>query len=145
MIDKLDFYHGAALARAIDHDDCQSIRKLDSGYLVNDRTLAFIKYTTKGRSPWQFTFSNDEIVRIRHLPDGVKGVVLALVCGGDGICAIPAKMAIALLNGSAGSISVTRKFRGWYGVSGPVGRLVRKVALNQWPEIAFQEEDGLDE
>lgn len=145
LIDKADFYHGAALAAALDDSRCVDIAGCPPGYLVNDAVLALIKYRTNGRSPWQFTFSAEDLARLQHCPDGVDRVVLALVCGGDGICAVSAETACSLLDGAAAWIAVRRKFRGWYGVSGPAGRLEKKVPLRRWPEILFQNEESLDE
>jgi hypothetical protein len=145
MIDKADFYHGAALAMALDDARCIELARYPRGYLVNDNILALIKYTTKNHSPWQFSFSTEDVARLQHCPDGVSRVVLALVCAGDGICAISAGVARALLEDAAAWIRVRRRFRGWYGVSGPAGILETKVALKRWPEILFQDEENLDE
>lgn len=145
MIDKADFYHGAALAQALDDARCLEVAKCLPGYLVNNVVLAMIKYTTKTHSPWQFTFSAEDVSRLQHCPDGVDRVVLALVCGGDGICAFSAESACALLNGVAAWIAVKRKFRGRYGVSGPTGKMEKKVAVRRWPEILFLSEDSSDE
>jgi hypothetical protein len=140
MIDKSEFYHGAALAAALDDSRCIDIARCPPGYLVNDSVLALVKYTTKAGSPWQFTFTLEDVARLQHCPDGVDRVVLGLVCGGDGICAISADTACTLLDDSPAWISVRRKFRGWYVVSGPAGTLENKVAQKRWPEILFQEE-----
>ena len=142
MIDKADFYHGAALAMALDDSRCRDVAKCPPGYLVNDEVLAIVKYTTKNHSPWQFTFSTEDVARLQHCPDGVDRVVLALVCAGDGICTISAEAACALLEDAAASIGVRRKFRGWYGVTGPAGKLENKVAVKRWPEILFQREES---
>ena len=88
MIDKADFYHGAALAKALDDPRCIEVVRCPPGYLVNDTVLALIKYTTKNHSPWQFTFTAEDVARLQHCPDGVDRVILALVCASDGICAI---------------------------------------------------------
>jgi hypothetical protein len=145
MIDKADFYHGAALAAALDDPRCVDIAGCPPGYLVNDSVLALVKYTTKGGSPWQFTFSAEDVARLQHCPDGVDRVVLALVCGGDGICTVSAETACSLLDESPAWIAIRRKFHGWYGVSGPVGNLGKKVPPRRWPEILFQDEESLDE
>ena len=145
MIDKADFYHGAALAAALHDIRCLDIARWPPGYLVNDSVLALVKYTTKGGSPWQFTFTTEDVARLEHCPDGVTRVVIALVCGGDGICTLSAETACALLDRAAGGLSVRRKFRGWYGVSGSAGRLETKVSQRRWPEILFQDEEDLDE
>lgn len=145
MIDKADFYHGAALATAFNDSRCIDIARCTPGYLVNDSVLALLKYTTKNGSPWQFTFSAEDVTRLQHCPDGVDRVVMVLVCGGDGICTISAETALLLLEGAPGGIGVRRKFHGWYRVSGPAGRLEKKVALKRWPQILFEGEEDVDD
>jgi hypothetical protein len=142
MIDKADFYHGAALAKALDDPRCVNVSRCPLGYLVNDAILALIKYTTKSHSPWQFTFSVEDVARLQHCPDRVDQVVLALVCGGDGICTISAESACVLLGNAPAWIAARRKFREWYGLSGPAGRMETKVAVSRWPEILFENEDN---
>ena len=145
MIDKADFYHGAALATALHDSRCLDIARWPPGYLINDSVWALLKYTTKAGTPWQFTFTAEDVARLQHCPDGAERVVLALVCGGDGICTFSAETACALLDDAAGGLSVRRKYRSWYGISGPAGRLETKVALRRWPEILFQDEESPDE
>jgi hypothetical protein len=86
MIEKLEFYHGAALVRLVEDGRCASISKSDFGYLVNGDRLVLMKYSTKANSPWRFTFSNDDLARFDLANDQFHTCVLALVCGGDGIC-----------------------------------------------------------
>jgi hypothetical protein len=145
MIDKADFYHGAALATALTDSRCIDIARWPPGYLVNESVWVLLKYTTKGGSPWQFTFTAEDVARLEHCPDEADRVVQALVCGGDGICTISAETALELLEGAAGGVSVRRKFHGWYGVSGPAGKLEKKVAPRRWPQILFQNEEDPDE
>lgn len=52
MIEKLEFYHGAALVRLIEDARCEAITKHECGYLVNHSRIIMIKYSTKGHSPW---------------------------------------------------------------------------------------------
>jgi hypothetical protein len=144
MIDKADFYHGAALAMAFNDSRCIDIARCPPGYLINDSVLAILKYTTKNGSPWLFTFTAEDVTRLQHCPDGVDRAVMVLVCGGDGICTISAETALSLLEGAAGGIGVRRKFHGWYRVSGPAGKLEKKVALKRWPQILFEGEVDVD-
>lgn len=83
MIDKADFYHGAALATALNDARFLDVARWPPGYLANDGVLALIKYTTKGGTPWQFTFSTEDVARLQHCPDGVDCVVQALVQTGS--------------------------------------------------------------
>jgi hypothetical protein len=141
MIEKLEFYHGAALVRVIEDPRCQTIVKHPVGYRVNTNRILAIKYSTKARSPWGFTFSGEDIARLDAATTEFGDCLIALVCGGDGICALSWKVATALLSESPGRIAAKRGFAGCYAVNGPAGELKRKVAMNRWPAIVFDGED----
>jgi hypothetical protein len=139
MIDKQEFYHGAAIVRLLESPHCQRVRKHDPGYTVNDHTFIFLKYSSKSRSPWRFSFSRDEAERLNFLTSSYRKIVVALICGGDGICAITWPEAADLLGNEAGWISARRNFNEQYGVAGPRGKLENKVSLRQWPSIVFED------
>ena len=141
MIEKLEFYHGAAIVRIIEDTRCTSVAKHEYGYLVNATRLAFVKYTTKTHSPWRFTVTADDIARLEKAAGRFPTCVLALVCGGDGICAITWESTRELLSGAPGWLAVKRSFNECYAVNGPAGALRRKVALSGWPGILFGRED----
>lgn len=62
MLDKSAYYHGAAVIPILEDARCSSIRKRESlGYVVNNDIFLFIKYTTKARPPWRFTFDQEDI------------------------------------------------------------------------------------
>lgn len=136
MIDKQEYYHGAALMRLLDDKRCHEVRRLDVGYGVNGHSLVFLKYSTKGRSPWRFNFSADERRRLAARAEYLR-VTLALICGGDGICAMTLAEAEVLMGRDAGWLAVRRRFHERYGVSGQAGKLPRKVPRHRWPEIVF--------
>jgi hypothetical protein len=140
MIEKLEFYHGAALVRVIEDPRCESITKHACGYRVNNNRLLAIKYSTKAHSPWGFTFSSDDILRFNAAKAEFGECLLALVCGGDGICALSWAPTATLLADSPGRIAAKRGFAGCYAVSGPAGELKSKVAMNRWPAIIFEGE-----
>jgi hypothetical protein len=141
MIEKLEFYHGAALVRVIEDPRCETISKQPFGYRVNNGPVLAIKYSTKARSPWGFTFSGEDISRLDAASEEFGECAIALVCGGDGICAFSWSICASLLGGSPGRIGAKRGFAGCYAVSGPAGELKGKVAMNRWPAIVF-ETDG---
>lgn len=142
MIEKLEFYHGAALVRVIEDPRCTRIAKHACGYVVNQNRIISIKYSTKAHSPWGFTFSQDDLNRISKAEEEIKGCVVAFVCGGDGICVLPWTDVLALLEKSPGRIGAKRGFAGCYAVSGPAGEMKGKVAMNRWPAIVFEEDGG---
>jgi len=142
MIEKLEFYHGAALVRLIEDDRCKSVGKSEYGYLVNGDRSVLIKYTTKAQSPWRFTVSEDDIARFDGAAEKFEICIMVLVCGGDGVCSVPWRTARDLLGGSPGWLAAKRSFNGCYGVSGSAGMLKKKIPVNQWPGIVFGQEAG---
>jgi len=138
MIAKKEFYHGVAIIRLLEDKRCQTVRKDDLGYIVNDEIYVFIKYTTKTRPPWTFTFGQDEVRQLNSLSSSFKDIIIVLVCGGDGICAVTWRNACRLLGNNAGWISARRKINEQYAVTGQSDQLHGKVSLNQWPLIVFE-------
>jgi hypothetical protein len=138
MMEKSEFYHGAAVVRIIEDSRCQGISKCEYGYLVNGNKLAYMKYSTKAQSPWRFTLSADDIARLERAVGLYEKCVVGFVCGGDGVCAVRWEIVEELLGSAPGWIAAKRRFSGCYSVSGPLGTLERKVALNQWPGILFR-------
>lgn len=138
MIDKREFYHGAALGRLVEDGRCEHIKKHEFGYTVNEEVFVFLKYTTKSRSPWRFSFSNDDIQHLNLLASQFKNIVIAMICGGDGICAISWRKAADLLGDKSGWISTRRKLNEQYAVAGQVNKLHGKVSLGEWPSIVFE-------
>jgi len=137
MIEKREFYHGAALVRLLEDARCKRVGKHEFGYIVNDTTFVFLKYTTKSRSPWRFSFSIDEVRRLNLLASQFREIIISMVCGGDGVCAVSWRDASKLLGDKAGWICARRKFNEQYSVAGQAGPLPGKISLRTWPSIAF--------
>lgn len=139
MLDKSEYYHGAAIIRLLADERCKTIRKRGLlGYVVNDNVFIFIKYTTKGRSPWGFTFDQEDVDRCFKMLNDYGRLILGLVCGGDGICALDWGEVKELLDGKPGRIAVARKHNHSYSVWGTAGELKRKVAVGRWPLLTFE-------
>ncbi|MFA5000008.1 MAG: hypothetical protein WC545_01445 [Patescibacteria group bacterium] len=137
MIDKQEFYYGSALIRALNSQKCSNIKRFGIGYLINDKSAVLIKYSTKVKSPWRFIISSEEVNFLLESEKlWVKGVI-ALVCGGDGVCAIDWAEASTLLDGAVMWLSAKRNFNEQYAVAGPNGKLSHKVPLQDWPEIVI--------
>lgn len=136
MIDKQDFYHGTVLSRLIEDRRCRYISKKDDLYIVNNTSYIYLKYSTKSRSPWTFTFKRIEIEKIERISDRIT---IALICGGDGICAIRLSELKRIFNNNVGCISVKRNFHKQYGVSGPIDKLDDKISLSRINELVFVE------
>lgn len=139
MIDKHEYYHGAAIIRMLDDERCASVQKKGKlGYVVNDDTFLFIKYTTRNRTPWRFTFDHEDVARANLMAQKYDQVLVPLVCAGDGVCVITWDEAVRLLGNVAGFIGVERKHNEQYGVWGAYEALKGKVSMRRWPSLAFE-------
>jgi hypothetical protein len=138
MLDKSAYYHGAAVIPVLEDSRCRSIRKLGTlGYVVNDDTFLFIKYTTKARSPWRFTFDQEDIDRCTRMSGEYGRLVFGFVCGGDGVCAVDWTQGSELLGMKPSWLAAARKHNHSYSVWGSNGELKRKVSLKRWPALVF--------
>jgi hypothetical protein len=137
LIDKQEFYHGVVLVRLLDDPSINSIRKREYGYIVNDNISVILKYSTKSRSPWLFSFSAYEMERIEHCRASFSKVIIALVCGGDGICAIELSELRSIGLDRSGTISVRRNYRRHYGVGGPSCSLTHRISCNRLNRLVF--------
>lgn len=135
-IKKREFYEGAALHLLARTGGIMSIRYEAPFFLLNDQLLVLLKYSTKGRSPWGFTFVPDEQVLLLDRSAESK-VVIGLICGADGVAALSydAYRKVAAPRESAVHIACYRKHGEHYEVNGPDGTLDRKVAPSIWQRI----------
>ena len=139
MLDKSEYYHGAALVRLMEDKRCHALKRREFlGYVANNEIFVFLKYTTKGRSPWGFTFDQEDVDRCFKMTTEYKNLVLGLICGGDGVCTVDWHEAKELLGGKPGRIVAARKHNHSYSVWGTVGELKRKVSVNRWPSLVFE-------
>ncbi|MBX3048887.1 MAG: hypothetical protein KIT46_01135 [Anaerolineales bacterium] len=145
MIDKFEYYHGAALVRVVDDPRCYSIKKRgQQGYLVNDAIFVFLKYSTKSRSPWEFSFDAEDVLHNNLMQEEYGEAFLGLICGGDGICGLGWSEAKELLGGQAGRIAAGRKHNRSYSVWGTTGEWKRKISLRRWPALLFEPVTGIE-
>jgi hypothetical protein len=135
-IRKQEFYEGAALHQLARGGLITSLKYEPPLFTVNHKTLICLKYSTKGRSPWGFTFTVDEQRLLRTRAKN-RRLLIGLICGADGIAAISYEdyRAIAGRKRSARHIACYRKHGKHYGVFGPGGELDRKIAPSLWQHI----------
>jgi hypothetical protein len=135
-IKKQEFYEGAALHMLARAGAITSIRYEAPFFRLNDDLLVYLKYSTKGRSPWGFTFTTDEQVVLQRRGSELK-IVIGLVCGADGVVALTydAYRSVAAPRKSAVHIACYRKHGEHYEVNGPDGRLDGKMAPSNWQRI----------
>ncbi len=135
-ITKQEFYEGAALHKLARSGMVTSLGYDAPLFTINGSLQVCLKYSTKNRTPWGFTFTPDEQVilgsRAKRDP-----LVIGLVCGSDGVVAISYQSfcQIAPLEKRAIHVSCYRKHGQHYGVYGPNGELNKKVAPSMWHRV----------
>ncbi|MCT7967654.1 hypothetical protein NG799_15035 [Laspinema sp. D1] len=153
MIKDQEFLYGAAFVKLINFRDQITITHAsgihNSLYLVetdSTKSAVLFKLSTQPKSPWPFSFSDGEESALDRLKHDYSRVpqFLALVCHKDGICclAIDDQGLWSILDKKAPlsvqRISVARKPRGSYHVSGP-GKQQMEQTIPQinWPRIVL--------
>lgn len=135
-IKKQEFYEGAAIHVLARSGAIKSLRYEPPLFIVNDRLLVLLKYSTRNRSPWGFTFRPDEQdllqQRTRELDTRI-----GLICGSDGIAAFTYDqyLSVAAPRPSPVHIACYRDHGEHYEVKGPDGKLKGKVAPSNWQRI----------
>jgi hypothetical protein len=81
---KQEFYEGAALHLLARSGNIQNLKYEPPLFIVNNEVLVLLKYSTRGRSPWGFTFTQDEQKLLESKAVEQK-IVIGLVCGSDGV------------------------------------------------------------
>jgi hypothetical protein len=135
-IKKQEFYEGAALHLLARTNRITSIQYEVPFFLLNGNILVYLKYSTRGRSPWGFTFMPDEQVLLQTRASESR-VVIGLICGADGVAALgsDAYFSVAVLSKSAVHVACYRQHGEHYEVNGPDRRLDQKIAPSDWRRI----------
>lgn len=134
-IKKQEFYEGAAL-HILASNGRINIKHEPPFYIFDDTILIFLKYSTRKRSPWGFTFKPHE-QDILSEKAAIGDLVIGLICGADGIAAISYSdyNSIATPRETALHIACYRQHGHHYKVSGPDGVLRNKVPPSNWKKI----------
>jgi hypothetical protein len=135
-IQKQEFYEGAALYRLIRTGVVCSIEYDQPTFLINGRLRIYLKYCTRVRSPWGFTFTAEEQWTLDEAAVN-SPLVLGLVCAGDGIVAVTYAEYRELVPscGVATRLACRRDHGEHYEVKGPESSLGRKVSPSRWLKI----------
>jgi hypothetical protein len=141
-IAKQEFYEGAALHRLAREGGVREIRYNAPFFAINGHLYLYLKYCTRGRSPWGFTFTPDEQASIRKASVR-RETKIGLICGSDGIALLTADsyQEIAFWKQSSVYISCYRKRNQYYEICGPDGVLDRKIAPSEWDRLLAKEEE----
>ena len=143
MISDTTRYHGIVFSEIARKERNVLIDQFDSksssSYIINGVGL-FIKYSTKRMSPWHFTFIKDHQHEIEKIKSRHNHIVIALVCGNDGIAALSYDELKQVLDHNIEDverITVRRPPRGKYRVSGTDGEMDRTIGISDFPGKLF--------
>ena len=135
-IAKQAFYEGAALHQLARSTELTSLKYEAPFFVLNRRVLVYLKYSTKTRSPWGFTFTEEEQVLLRRRATSDR-ITIGLICGGDGVATVSYDdfVGIAAPKRTAIHVACYRKHKEQYEVSGPDGAIARKIAPSDWMRL----------
>ncbi len=135
-IKKQEFYEGAALHLLIRSGGVKTIGYENPIFLVNDKLAVYLKYSTRTRGPWGFTFTADE-QRMLAQRSGEQRFAIGLVCGSDGIAAVEREvyLKIAPPRDSPLHIACYRRHGEHYEVNGPDGTVPGKISPSLWQRL----------
>lgn len=142
MISQKEIMLGTVFYRLIDEAD-KSIkydRTIDA-YIINNNVALYLKYCTKRMTPWGFTFNKSHHELIEKITK-TYNIFIGLICNDDGICCISYKEYKQIVDfrvGDINNISVQRKKRESYQVSGKLGALPYKISDTDFPRRIFCE------
>jgi hypothetical protein len=135
-IKKQEFYEGAALHLLVRGGRVTNVRYRAPLFIINRRLCVLLKYSTKVRSPWGFTFTPAEQRLLRAVAAEFP-TAIGLICASDGVVAInyDAYASIAPPRNGALHVACYRNHGEHYDVSGPEGWLERKIAPSRWQKL----------
>jgi hypothetical protein len=126
MISEAEQYHGIVLRQlvvtagkplTISLADSQGRRDC---FCVDDAAFQ-VKYSTRRLSPWQFSFTIEQLQEIESLARTHRPVWLMLVCGIDGVVGLSSSEFVQITEsrpGGVATVRVSRKRNAMYRVSG---------------------------
>lgn len=143
MISETERYHGQVFSLIVRSEHKVDITKFsdnnNSSYVINGVGL-FIKYSTKRMSPWSFTFLGRHQDDIEKMRNDLGNVVIALVCGDDGVASLTHQELKAVLDQNheiVEHVRISRPPRGKYKISGSDGKMKKSIGINEFPGKLF--------
>lgn len=132
-IKKQEFYEGAALHILARGGNIERLRYEAPFFALNDDLLIHMKYSTKIRSPWSFSFTSEETMLLERTSKRSK-LVIGLICGSDGIATLPYGdfATVAASKRASIHLSAFRSHREHYEICGPNGTLDRRIPPSDW-------------
>jgi hypothetical protein len=145
LIREVERYHGVVLARLVRGGGKRSVSiepQADSraAYLIDGRVGLFVKYSTSRLSPWAFTFSNNHRLELERLRKSSRTVLVALVCGNDGVACLTLSELRGLLEVGPGGVAAIRASRGRrqkYVIRAGSRKNLMRIGDNEFPAKVF--------
>jgi hypothetical protein len=137
MTPDYQFFHGAVLHEIIigaGREIKIALRHFSGrpdAFVIEGRIGLLIKHSSARITPWQFTFTKDQLTELHALRLETSVCFVALVCGKDGFVCIRDVNLIEILTPTDGdliSVRVERRPRKQYGVSSSGNSLNEKLA-----------------
>lgn len=154
-VGKFEPYHGPALSRIIKESEGLNLiikpaYNKNSYFLTTPQHIddeskhigIFIKYSSKRLTPWRFSIYKNEQEELEIFENSCKTAFLILVCGTDGIACLNFDQIKEVLDDNFEDvewISVKRRFRKEYSISGTDGKLSKKIPPSLFPEKIINE------
>jgi hypothetical protein len=144
QIQEKDIFHGAALTQVVEHKSFKALNRATTKYghyLINTDRALFVKYRKPNKSPWQHTFSEDDVAAIATEIEKNNAVFLCLVCGTTTVCALNSNEIQTVLDLDADGqqwIRVEIPKGGSCHVSGSNGKLKRTIPHRSVPDKLFK-------
>lgn len=135
-ISKQDYYEGAALHAIVRAVEEMKIRYAAPLYILNDCRAIYFKYSTRCRSPWSFTFTQQEQIFLRDASKD-HNLIISLICGSDSVAVLSYLefIEVASLRETSIHIGCFRRHREHFSIKGPDGILSHKIAPSDWKKI----------
>lgn len=134
MIPDYNRYYGCVFTQLVENRPSLGIEKLSLGvqgvYLLERSVPLYIKFSRNRKGPWAFTFQSDHQICFSGLVNQFGACITAFVCGTDGIVALDNLQLAEVLDDKLDDqegITIRRKLRHMYSVTGKNGKLARKV------------------
>lgn len=142
-IRKQEFYEGAALHLLARTGQVRTLKYDPPFFYFNNEYSVMLKYSTRGRSPWTFTFTPLEQEQLLAVSPKFRASV-GLICGADGVVALDytSFCTIASKRSSALHVACYRDHGAHYEVRGPDGTLSKKVPPSGWLRVLGNGSEG---
>ncbi len=141
-VQEQDIFHGPGLVQIVQHESFKALNRGSAKYghyLINTNRHVFAKYSSRKRSPWQFTFQLEDLASIESASSKGPTYVM-LACGHETVCALTLDELREVVDLDASvqqTIIVDVPRGGSCHVKGSLGKMKKTVPHNAFPRKLF--------